>query len=358
MKLIVNDIAASEGGALSVIKDFYQFINDNEIGKQIEWLFILNTQLFEETSNIKIRIFKKGHFSWLRRLWFDNFIINRISKEYNADGIISFQNTVSFTSRLPQMVYMHQVIPFQKEKRFSFFKKSEYFYAISQYIIGFIIKRSIRKADVAVVQSAWLKQLVASQTDSKLNKIIVNPIECSIDTEAVLNSVSEEFNHTHFFYPAFECIYKNQQVIRQACAILENKGIDVTVELTIDSQYPESKSIKSCGKLPHEQVMKKLCRATLIFPSYLETVGLPLVEAMSVNALILAADCQYARETLNGYPNAYFFNPFDSEGLATLMEKVASGNIAKTKYTYHQTSRKSDWGNVINIFSDVIRNNK
>lgn len=34
MRLIVNDIAATEGGALTVIKDFYSFIRDNDEAKK------------------------------------------------------------------------------------------------------------------------------------------------------------------------------------------------------------------------------------------------------------------------------------------------------------------------------------
>lgn len=355
MRLIVNDIAATEGGALSILKDFYRFVRDNEETKKIEWLFIVSDDLLEETSNIKIHMFKKKRFNWIRRFLFDNYIINRLSKEFHADGIISLQNTISFTSGLPQLVYMHQVIPFQKEKKFSFLKKNEYKYAIYQFIIGSLIKKSLKKANLVVVQAKWLKDLVASQAICCTDSIIVNSLDCES-----CNYISEPKNsnyETNFFYPAFECVYKNQDIIRKACSLLEARGIKAKVELTINSNNTQSNIIRTCGKLTHEEVMQKLSNSTLIFPSYVETIGLPLIEAMSVNTLVLAADCQYAHETLKGYPNAYFFNPFNHEELADLMIKVITGDIKRIDYHY-QTSNHSDWGNVVSSFVNIIESKR
>ena len=54
------------------------------------------------------------------------------------------------------------------------------------------------------------------------------------------------------------------------------------------------------------------------------------------SSIILAADCDYSREVLAGYENAYFFNPFKPEELAILMKKIISNDIIKkeTKSIY------------------------
>ena len=56
-----------------------------------------------------------------------------------------------------------------------------------------------------------------------------------------------------------------------------------------------------------------------VFPSYIETIGLPLLEARSVGARILAADCRYARDLVGDYQKAEFFEMFDAERLYRLM---------------------------------------
>lgn len=352
MTILVNDIAASHGGALSVLKDFYEFIKSDESAKRINWIFVLSQRFFEETSHIKIHIFPKKRFNWLRRLWFDNHGINKLCNKHEVNGIISFQNTVSFNTSLPQMVYVHQVIPFQEEKNFSFLKKTEIRYAVYQHIIGRLIKASIRKADITVVQAEWIKALVSKKSGCEETKIIVNPLEFRpLHTDSSKNN---QWDKQKFFYPAFESIYKNQQVLREACRILEKEGVTAEVELTVSPDKSESAIIKNVGKLSFEEVIKRYGESTLIFPSYLETIGLPLLEARNANTLILVSDCQYAHETLKGYKNAYFFNPFNPQELADLMGKVVSGEITRFN-NFDYNTPKSDWSNVIKIFSCVIQ---
>ncbi|EME3525110.1 glycosyltransferase family 1 protein, partial [Enterococcus faecium] len=71
MKIVVNDIAASEGGALSVLNEFYAEILASE--DKNEWFFFLGKDYIPETNNIKVKTFPKIKKSWTRRLLFDLF---------------------------------------------------------------------------------------------------------------------------------------------------------------------------------------------------------------------------------------------------------------------------------------------
>ena len=69
-----------------------------------------------------------------------------------------------------------------------------------------------------------------------------------------------------------------------------------------------------------------LSARTLIFPSFIETFGLPLLEARESGAPVLAADTPFAREILANYEKAEFF-PYDNpeilaEKIKTLKEKI------------------------------------
>ena len=55
--------------------------------------------------------------------------------------------------------------------------------------------------------------------------------------------------------------------------------------------------------------------------TYIETIGLPLLEARSVGAPILAADCLYARDGVGDYEKAEFFETFDAKKLSEMMER-------------------------------------
>jgi glycosyltransferase involved in cell wall biosynthesis len=65
----------------------------------------------------------------------------------------------------------------------------------------------------------------------------------------------------------------------------------------------------------------------VLFPSRLETWGLPLTEFSSTQKPIFAADLPYAYETLGGHHKAYFFNPTDATQLARMIGDFVKSNL-------------------------------
>ncbi|MFR6143695.1 MAG: glycosyltransferase, partial [Finegoldia sp.] len=74
------------------------------------------------------------------------------------------------------------------------------------------------------------------------------------------------------------------------------------------------------GQQNREQMSDWYAQSILLFPSYLETVGLPICEAMSVGAPVLLSDCLYARDVAKEYANARYFVKDNAAALAQLME--------------------------------------
>ena len=74
------------------------------------------------------------------------------------------------------------------------------------------------------------------------------------------------------------------------------------------------------GSISHEEVMQMYCQSVLVFPSYIETYGLPLKEASLCGAPIIAADRPFSKEILENYPNKLFFSAMDSHMLAKQLE--------------------------------------
>lgn len=319
MRIVVNDIAASKGGALTVLKDFYQKIREN--GDQNEWYFLLGDRYVEETDNIHVLLFPEIKRDRKKKLLFDFVTGRKIINALNPDEVISLQNIITFGVKAPQTVLIHQAIPFQKTKRFSFFKKNERKLAVYQHLIGRVIKLSARKADKVIVQTEWMKEAVALEAGISEEKI-QNILPATEDLSAYKGTVPSD--KTTFFYPTAAAVYKNNDCIYRACEILRSRGIkDFTVRLTIKT--PENfadPNIQFVGRLPREEVLKMYSGSTLLFPSYIETFGYPLAEARQIGAQILASDCAFSHEVLKGYDKVDYFDPFKPEQLADLMERV------------------------------------
>lgn len=326
IRILVNDVAASQGGALAILKSFYQYVVDTrETHPEIEWYFLVSGNYIAQTDCVKVIVNADAKRSWFSRLRFDRKGIKQIIRAVQPDIIFSLQNLTLHGVSTPQAVYIHQSIPFQDKKKFSFLKKDEFILAVYQKVIGRMILRSAKQAELAIVQTKWMKEALQNKAKTDPAKILVafpDIADCGEVDQA-------HFDQTRFFYPAFESIYKNQACIYQACNLLNSRGIcDFEVELTFSSSEKKP-NIKFCGPLSFPEVLHRYQTTTLLFPSYIETVGLPLAEARQVGTLILASDCAFAREVLNGYPNAYFFDPFRPDELAELMQRVLEGKITR-----------------------------
>ena len=105
MRIVVNDIAASSGGALTVLTDFYNCVREHDTAN--EWIFLLGADLLEETSNIKIITLPQIKNSWLKKLTFDLFTGRKFMNSLNPDVIFSLQNTITFGSKAPHIIYLH-----------------------------------------------------------------------------------------------------------------------------------------------------------------------------------------------------------------------------------------------------------
>ena len=76
------------------------------------------------------------------------------------------------------------------------------------------------------------------------------------------------------------------------------------------------------GRLTPEEMKAVYSRSVLVFPSYLETVGLPLLEAKALSRPIIAADLEYARESVGDYDKVHYFSALDPDALAVAIEEA------------------------------------
>ena len=313
MKIVIIDFAASEGGALSILKEYYDKAKKDN---KNNYIFILSDNYLAETDNIKIKILKKEK-NWIGRLIFDYITGKKIIEEIKPDLVLSLQNTIVRGIKVKQHLYVHQAIPFQKIKKFSFFKKKEFKLAIIQYLIGACIKSSIKNADRVIVQTSWMKEAIIDDCNISSKKIEIIPP--SIDLSYVKKQKKNKKNL--FFYPTSDHIYKNNEIIYSAVEKLNKEGIsNFEIELTIDGE--SSECIKKIGRISRKEVFDKYSESTLIFPSYIETYGLPLLEAKKSGATIITSDTPFSHEILDKYNKVIYFNPFDSEMLKSAIMEV------------------------------------
>ena len=324
MRIMVFDVPAESGGALSVLHEFY---NEFKLDQENEYIFVLSLPELEETSNIKVLRFPWIKKSWGHRLYFDHVIAAKLIKEYDIDQVLSLQNVIIPHTAVYQSVFVHNALPFSD---YRFRLKEDKLLWVYQNIIGKNIIKSSKKADHVIVQTNWMKKIFVEKLNIYGEKIEVK--QSKIDIE-----IKEQFQETKdslstFFYPASGMIFKNHKVIVDACLKLKEDGInDYKVIFTLNDD--ENKHIAELhnaieknqlpiefvGSMERDEVFRLYSKSILIFPSFIETVGLPLIEAEMHNTPIIVVRSDYSFEILNNYKNAHYFDCFSHTELSSRM---------------------------------------
>lgn len=345
MKFVVSDVAAETGGAITILQEFYEYVKNYE--KDHEWIFLLSKPYLEECPHIRITVYEKVKRSRLDRIWYDYFEGKRLEKELHPDLFFSLQNTIFEGVKVPQAVYLHQPLPFQTIMKYRWYRKNERNLWLYQNLIGKRIKSCLSRTEYVVVQTKWLREAVLLLYPELDGRIDVIPPEI----KKVERKPQIDWKCWQFFSPISDISYKNANCIYQACEQLEKENYQVYMTL---KKQEDKKHIVFVGYLEQENVYEMYQSSTLIFPSYIETYGLPLAEARSMGTVVLASDCPFSREILDGYENAYFFDPFKPEELAALMKKVLIGEIVRKEVKIKNIERTS-WRHMVERFEEIVK---
>lgn len=323
--IVVFDVPAVNGGALSILKMYYEKAvleaNENQ-----QYVFVVSTPSLEEKEFVKVIKYSWVKKSWLHRIYFDKFVAFKIFNENGGTEILSLQNIVVSKVSAYQELYMHQSLPFI-EHRFNIIAHPKLW--IYQNIIGKIIKKSIKKANKIIVQTGWIKDAIIKQCKVSEDKIVIEPP--MLDMGYVKQNEHNKSNE--FFYPASSFFYKNHDVIVRALILLskENRFPKVTFTLNENDNKLTKKIVKLknkyqlnielVGVLSKKKVFEMYSKSVLLFPSYVETFGLPLLEAKLSDCDIICSNTLFSKEILCGYEKANFFEFNNADQLVSLMRE-------------------------------------
>lgn len=328
---LIYDVHASESGALAILDDLYKrLVNSKD--KFIKYVFVVSTPYYDETENIEVLRFPWVKKSWFHRLYFNKVTTRKIIKIYKPDKIYSLQNEgISFYHGI-QEVYLH--LPFILcDYRFSLKKDGKRLW-LYQNILSRNIFKSLRKVNKVIVQTQWMKEALINKTGIKQENIEVEAPDITVNVFGKFKNKAE--NRRRFFYPATAFHYKNHITILKAINYAVEQGLlDYEVIFTVNKdenkytkelyKYVEeyNLNVKFNGPMSREKVFELYTRSVLLFPSFVESFGLPLLEARKCNTYVIASNCPFCREVLKDYEKARFFEALDYRALGELICKIA-----------------------------------
>jgi len=192
------------------------------------------------------------------------------------------------------------------------------------------IKRKKINTDYWIVQTAYGKGLLAKMYNVPSDRVLEYPFYREITIEG--SEVKRVANR--FLYVSDGNPHKNHVRLLQAWKIVQAVEKEWELHLTISNAYPalqqqveEMKKyghrIDNHGRLNRKELSDLYRSATwFVFPSYTESLGLPLVEAVNSGCIVIGSDRDYLKSVVS--PGMVF----DPDSVSSIAEVLLQSNTS------------------------------
>ncbi|RXT58117.1 glycosyltransferase [Lacticaseibacillus chiayiensis] len=338
MKYLIIDVAVKQnsGGVQSILNDVYNYAKEHP-ADDFEFL-VGSDSLLKDSKNIKVRIDKRLQQNYFYRVIFDFWLGAKFVNRIAPDRVISLQNTAILGLKTKQMVYVHNPLPFTHQFKFSLLKKTERKVAFYQKIVGPIFKSNLsffRNGEITV-QTYWMVEAVKKFTGCHINLIKPKISLNDFTGEKQLGKLSD-----CFFYPSTAMIYKNHlRLINAYQSLPKSFRKQVPLLLTITKEEFEKtygvtcddEDINFLGRIGRTQVIEYMQHSVLVFPSLIETLGMPLLEAMVLGRPMVVSNIPPVKEVVKGYPSVDFFDPNTADSIREALLKAPSMTVLNKSF--------------------------
>ena len=334
--IVISGVNLTNGGPLSIFKDCLAYAALHLSSRYRIVALVHGKELFDSPGLTFIE-FPQAKKSWLIRLYYEFVHFRKLSRQLAPFLWFSLHDISPAVYAARRAVYCHNPSPFYRLKVREALLEPRF--ALFNLLYRYLYRINIKANDFVVVQQEWLRQAF-QRLYGIANVIVAHPDVPPITAQGP----SRRPPRFSFMFPALPRVFKNFEVIAEAAMLLQESGAaNVEIRLTINGdetrysryiyrKYGRIPSLKFIGVQPRERIFE-LYRETdcLLFPSKLETWGLPLTEFKIFDKPILAADLPYARETIGRYDKVKFFDPDNPGELARHMGQLIAGRLVYDK---------------------------
>ncbi len=357
--IVISGINMTEGGLFTILDNCLKEISLYNCENNFVVYALVADENWFEYDNIRFLSFPKSKKSWWARLFYEYFYFKKLSKKLNVDVWFSLHDVSPNVVCKKQFVYCHNPNSFQKIGLKDWF--FDYKVGVFGLLYKYLYKINIKKNTAVFVQQHWIEQEFEKLFKIENVLVATPPFTEQIITE----NVDLQPDKTYFFYPSFPRSFKNFEVIMQAILLLPaNIREKVHFVFTTISgnksryarhlikEYSHFEMVTFLGHIDREALLKYYnSTQCLLFPSKLETWGLPISEAKAYKKPMFLANLSYAKETVGDYDRVCFFEPDDAQKLACLItdfvnnEVIFDGNV----YPYEKTAQLNNWFELFDV---------
>ncbi|MDD6254189.1 MAG: glycosyltransferase family 1 protein [Bacteroidales bacterium] len=335
--IVVSAVNIRKGGTLTVLRECLKALSHIAKGNDAYHIVALvHNRGLCEYENVEYLEFPLTVKSWFRRLWCEYVTMRKVSESIGkVDLWLSLHDTTPNVHADRQAVYCQTSFPFLRPKLQDLW--FDYKIVLFSLFTRFAYRINVHSNDYLIVQAEWLRTSLSKLLGVPQDKFIVFPPRKVAGTrrDAALPEVCRKF-----IYAASADCHKNFETLFRAVELIEQDRPDLDFELNVTVSGSENryskwlynhwshlKSVHFIGQLPREELFREYSSSDcLVFPSRIETWGLPISEFGELNKPMILADLPYSAEAAAGCDYVTFFQYDDPIALKDVMIKLITGN--------------------------------
>ena len=365
LHLAVDSIGIKCSGTATVLQDFLAAaIADPRLSRITLFCSPRSTRDFDIPRSGKIVEVEEplAEKSYVYRLWWYQRRLALKVREIGAHGLFCMNGAGVGPASVSQVTFIQQSLPYYPEAQRQFDLRGR----LKISMIRLMHRQACRAGSAILVQTPTMSREISSAfkiPTERIHAILpsASPLRRGQQPSERLSQMRATPSGARLLYVDNRWPYKNLQVAIEAMRSIRASMADATLFVTWpqdDQRLTGQDHVVGLGYLRDGALREAYEMATaLIMPSLSETVGLPMLEAMSVGTPVLAADRPYAHDVCEDA--AIFFDPKSSENLAEKAINLLSNRslLAEMSKKGAALIRKRTGANPYHRMVDVIIKN-
>lgn len=356
MRVLINAATAYMGGALNYITQLTKEISQHK--ESHRFLILAPPKTYERleqtlaqssglgVSNIELRKVSQQGGGPLKSLGNNLRLVPQVAKEWRADILLSSTGFGTWNSPCPEVLLVRNAAYFCPHYQKNSLRKG-YKGGLALYPRRWLSLVSILRATTILFPSDSIREEVKQFLSLKRKKTHVihygfdhSWAQQEAETPPIVEKIQQwkEEGYHILLHVSSYAVHKNVEVILEALPLLRQKGMKLKWVTTLSRDKTGDKAsydtfiqrvnelglqdvLETSGYLRHEQLASLYRSADVfVFPSFTESFGQPLVEAMGTGLPVVASDRPVHRE-LGGEAFRYF-DTFSPTHCASVLEDV------------------------------------
>jgi glycosyltransferase involved in cell wall biosynthesis len=347
LKVVINAVSAKMGGAITYTTNVLRCLPPPESGYEFDVFLPPETAERQKglPRNVRLVATSVGHGAWGKRFWWEQVTLRRFLRRERVDVLFSTANFAMFRCPVKQILLVRNAVYFSKLYQEMIVPRQSLKRRTAFWLGRWLIGCSVRNADVVMTPTQAMLDELREYVEVPPHKAMVNAYGAEVHN-GVAGTFPAPSGHEdtsgpspmRLLYVSLYAEHKNLDTLLKAMPLLNRDGgrgfvLKTTAnphwELVRNAvgrledialaQAPEiARCVQFVGPLGKREVERLYLGSDLfVFPSFIESFGFPMVEAMAYGLPIVAADTPVNREICG--ESALYFRTWDPDDLA---EKV------------------------------------